>query len=159
MWFHAHRLIPEERYFITFTDIASCSSFVLPMENRGQVAGNLCKAFQYIQWQTGKIPQMVYPENSAQYVIGAIKNIMLETGGEFRTKNPYNLEENGIADRLNSTILNCVRSVLYTAKMDNRYCPFAACDLFFNQILLMHISTGKCPYDEWTGTMPEVKTC
>lgn len=93
-----------------------------------------------------KILRMVHADNAAEYISGYNNNIILETGGDFSTKIPYKPEENGIEERLNRTILNFVRSILYTEKMYSSYWKFVVCDVFFKQSLLMNCSKAKCMY-------------
>lgn len=46
--------------------------------------------------------------------------------GELKTTMPHNPEEKGVAERLNRTFLDGIRSVLFTVKMDDMFFPYAA---------------------------------
>lgn len=61
---------------------------------------------------------------------------------------PYNPEENGITERVDRTIMDGVRFVLFTANMEMTYLEFTACDVAFKQSLLTHSAMGQCLYAE-----------
>lgn len=73
-------------------------------------------------------------------------------GTDTDTELPYSPQENGIAERLNRTLLNGARCIIATAQIQEAYWPFAVTDIVFKQGLLPHSPTRKCPFSEWTRT-------
>lgn len=64
---------------------------------------------------------------------------------------PYNIEENGVAERTNRTIMDDMRPVLSSAQLDHRYWEYDYCDAFLKHNLLTHGATDQLKYIEWTG--------
>lgn len=76
-----------------------------------------------------------------------------------RTTVPHNPEENGIAERVNRTLMNGTRCILATETTNQSYWPYAIREMAFKQALLIHESTGMCPYVELNGhtiTLPRL---
>lgn len=69
-------------------------------------------------------------------------------GTATKTTNPQNPDENGIAERINQTLMNGTRCILRTAHMPFTYWQYSIRDAAFDQILLVNEATGDYPYTE-----------
>lgn len=96
---------------------------------RTKIAECLDKAVHHGKAKTGYFSRIIYADNTAEYIISAVKNTMDKCGGVVHTTIPHNPEENGITERVNRTLLDAIRSVLFTAYLDDSYWPYAACDV------------------------------
>lgn len=70
----------------------------------------------------------------------------------------HNPEENGIAERINSTIMNAVRTALDTACLDWTYWTYVLADVVDKYNQLPHSSTGKSPHQLWHNANPDLRT-
>lgn len=83
------------------------------------IARDYKKAMEYGAAQTGRSPRIFYADNAAEYISAPVRQLMTTSEGELRTTIPYNPEENGISERVNRTLLEGVRSVIFTEKQDD----------------------------------------
>lgn len=127
----------------TFTNIGSRYTFVLPLTSRTQVLECLQKAVKYGLKQTGNYPRIIYADNASDYIVIAMKKRINTVGGAIQTTIAHKKEENRIAERVNLTIMDVVRTVLYTATMDDTYCPYNECCASLNQIQLTYSTKGQ----------------
>lgn len=142
-----------ERYIITFTDVGSRFTFVIPLTSRAYVTQAIIAALVYTKHNTGQVPSIIYSDNAKEYLSAASIDAARSMGTATRTTIPYNPEENGIAERINKTLLEGMRTVLATAGIDQPYWPHAVTDVAFKHGLTLHATTGKVPFHEWTGTV------
>lgn len=141
-----------ERYIITFTDVGSRFTFVIPIKTRAHVPQAVMAALTYAKNANGQVPSLIHSDNAKEYLSNATQEAARSMGTNTRTTIPYNPEENGIAERVNRTIMDGARTVLATAKMPDEYWPYAVSDVAFKHAFLVHASTDKIPFNIWTKT-------
>lgn len=153
-----HIGINGERYFVTFTDLASRYTFVVCVQRKSAVLDAITHAIKYTADATGRPPRIIHSDNAKEYLSQAVQAAASAAGVRTQSTIPYNPEENGVAERINRTIMNGVRCVLQTAKIDKAYWPFAICDIAFKHSLLTHSTTGISPYSVWHDTQIQMPT-
>lgn len=67
-------------------------------------------------------------------------------GTQLRTTIPKNLEENGIAEAINRTLMDGVRGILNTAKMGHEFWPYATQDIDFKKSVVVQATNHDSPY-------------
>ena len=97
-------------------------------------------------------------DNGGEYTSHAFETYLQENGIKHQTTIPYNPQQNGVAERMNRTFLNMVRSmmffknlklmswgeaVLYVAYIRNR-CPSS-------------VINNRTPYEMWYNRLPPIK--
>lgn len=65
---------------------------------------------------------------------------------------PYNLEENGILERMNRIFMNAVRCTLSAAHLPESYRNYVAQDLIFKQKYASPQHHGQNPIQKWNNT-------
>lgn len=86
----------------------------------------------------GRPRAVLHSDNAKEYVSAAVKEATRMLGTDNHATIPYNPEENGIAERLNRTLMNAVRCVLTEAHLSDSHWPYAARDVILNRTLLVH---------------------
>lgn len=143
----------NEKYFVTFMDVGSRYAFVIPIQRKAHVLQAVTAALAYSKKIRGDVPAIIHSDNAKEYVAHATIEAARQFGTTTSTTVPHNPEENGLAERLNRTIMDGVRCVLTAADMADGYWPAAIADVVFKQNLLIHAGTGQCPYRAWTGNV------
>lgn len=71
---------------------------------------------------------------------------------------PYNPQYNGVAERMNRTILNMVRSMLFFKNVKIMFCADAVlCAAYIKNRCPSNAIRNKTPYEMWYGHVPSVK--
>lgn len=118
---------------------------------RKKIVQAMTAALKYEKSIRNKAPALAQSDNAREYIAAAT----VDTDRKFGTRNstiiPHNPEENGLTEWLKSTIMNGVICELTTAKMPAEYSPLAMANSTFKHNLIVHASTGKSKYRQWTG--------
>lgn len=109
------------RYFVTFVD--ECSGFVVvtPIRRKSQVLEQF-KIFQvWLERVYTCTVKRVHSDNGGEYVNFEFKSYLEKLGIEHSTCPSYTPNLNGIAERINRTIVECARSMLEHASLPRRF--------------------------------------
>ena len=100
------------RYFITFTDAKTRRT----MTYFGKTKNIVLEKFRYyksfVETQTGKRLKKLRVDNGKEYVNKAMEDYLQEEGILLETTAPYSPAQNGIAERLNRTLVERARAML-----------------------------------------------
>ena len=113
--------IGGSRYFMTFIDDATRKVVIYTLETKDQ-ALEAYDAFKAMaERQTGRKLQILRSDNGREYVNSNFKASMERDGVRHQKTYPYTPEQNGIAERMNRTILDKVQSLLNDAKLSKKF--------------------------------------
>ena len=144
-----------KRYLITFTD--SFSSFKDVSLMRGKSEALRCfKEFQarFERSNNCKI-QLVYSDNGEEY--RGLVEYLCEQGIEWEIAAPYTPQQNGVAERLNRTVMESSRSMLQQPGLPDTFRVEAVSTaVSLHNITSTTSNTGKTPMEVLTGKVPLV---
>ena len=106
------------RYFVTFID--DCSRYVtvycLPSKD------GVLECFKQFQTeaerQTGKKLKVLRSDNGGEYTSKAFEDYCSSKGVRHEKSVSYTPQQNGVAERMNRTLMECVRAMLTHAQLD-----------------------------------------
>jgi len=139
-----------ERYVLMVTDEKSRRSFVFLLKNKSDATEcivNLCKRSQV---ETGKTLREFHSDNGTEFVNRILQSFFDNQGTRFTTTTPGTPQHNPIAERLNRTVFDKVRSMLFHAQLPPYFWGFAV--LVAVQIknkTLTSINGGLTPETIW----------
>ena len=159
------------KYFITFIDDYSKWITTYTMKTKSESL-NCFKIFhKYAENQTGKRMKQV---NFIQQTAPKIKSLRTDNGGEYISNNfksylqdhgishqltvPYTPQQNGVAERLNRTLIDLVRSMLADSGIEKRFWTEALATAVYvrNRVFTRALPTNKTPHHLWTRSPPDV---
>lgn len=147
-----------EKFIMTFTDLSSRFTFVIALKTKAEVTQAIKAALMDVRNTRGDVPRVIHSDNAKEYLAVASVAAAHQFGVTTRTTAPYNPEENGVAERINRTLLKAARAVLATAHMALHYWPMAVANVVFKNNLLVHSTTDRIPLHEWSGTVSPIPT-
>ena len=145
------------RYFISFIDDATRKLFVYNLETKDQAQ----KAFQnfraMVERQTGCRLKVLRSDNGREYINASFKTILERDGIRHQKTCPYTPEQNGVAERMNRTIIEKVRCMLNEAKLPKQFWAEAVNTAAYtiNRCPTRSLG-GITPEEAWTGLKPDV---
>lgn len=95
---------------------------------------------------------LIHSYNAKKTVSAKVHKAARQTGTQTSKKIPNNLEEKGIAERVNRTLLSGTRCLLSTEGMPLAYCPYAIREASFKQVIIVHEATGAITHVKWHDT-------
>lgn len=94
-------------YFVTFIDNASRKIWAYPMKNKCEVFG-IFQKFHVVQRETNKLLKYLRTENGGKYCSNAFKEYCNRFGKKHEKTVPGTPQQNGVAERMNQTIMEKV---------------------------------------------------
>jgi transposase InsO family protein len=145
------------RYFLIIVDDCSRFATVHTLKNRGEVADKVIHYLNYVETQTGRAPKILRSDNAQEIIAGKLLKEVQRRGIKHQTTVPYTPQQNGIAERMNRTVVEMMRCILLQAKLP---CEFWA-EAVNTAVYLRNRSPtasldGKTPYEAWTGEKPDL---
>ncbi|CDF40427.1 unnamed protein product [Chondrus crispus] len=100
------------KYFITFIDDHSNWSVVYPMHHKSEAFERYKMFAQLAQTHTGRKIKVLRTDRGGEYLSTEFKSFLIANGTQHQMTTAYTPEQNGVAERLNRTLVNLVRSML-----------------------------------------------
>lgn len=142
----------KKRYFITFIDIHSKFTEVKLMHQKSEAADLIIQYIEKLKTQIGRKPKIFRSDRGTEYMSKKIQDYFKSEGIIFQCTVGYAPEQNGIAERMNRTLVEAVRSMLVNSGFQKSLWGEAvstACYIFNRTN-----TKGKSPYEIWHGVKP-----
>uniref|UniRef100_H3H8T6 Integrase catalytic domain-containing protein n=1 Tax=Phytophthora ramorum TaxID=164328 RepID=H3H8T6_PHYRM len=145
-----------KRYFVTFIDDKSHFCMVYLLRNKSEVAAKFAEFVAFAETQTGKRVKTLRSDNGGEYTSGAMAKFCADHGIVQKFTPPYTPQLNGVAERMNRTLVECARCMLEHAGLPKTYWGEAVMTATFlrNRCPTRAISHDKSPHQVWTGKKP-----
>jgi transposase InsO family protein len=100
---HSHR---SYRYFITFIDDSFRFASVYPLWEKSEVGKSLKAFIARAELKTGLKVKTLRSDRGGKYKAGHVKDYLVECGIKHEVTTPDTPQHNGVAERLNRTLLD-----------------------------------------------------
>lgn len=150
--------LSDKLYFITFTDDYSRHITVAFIKSKDEVKDHVKKYIANAELQTGKRIKRFRSDNGTEYCNRDLKAYFEEKGIKHETSNVETPQMNGIAERVNRTLLDLVRSMLKSAQLPKKFWAEAVAAAAYVKNRVWHTSTNnRVPLTIWSGKIPSVR--
>lgn len=109
------------RYFISFVDDHSKWIVVYMIHRKSEAFGRFDAYQAYAELHTGKKIKTLHTDNGGKYLSSTFKSHLSDYGIQQQLSISYTPQKNGVAERLNCTLMDLVRSMLHHSAADNRF--------------------------------------
>ena len=144
-------------YFLTFTDDKSRYTWVYPLKRKDQVFDQFLKWKSLVENSCGKRLKTLRSDNGGEYTSNKFEAYLTKEGIRHECTIPKTPEQNGVAERLNRTLVESSRSMLLDAKLPKKYWAEAISTAVYlkNRCPTKSIK-DMTPYEAWHGVKPRV---
>jgi hypothetical protein len=152
------------KYFITFIDELTryCWIYLLPDKSSATILRILQIWSALVQNQSGTEVQHLRTDQGSEYTGETLKTVttfLQDKGITHETTSAHSSSSNGIAERMNRTLMNMVRPMLLKSKVPS---PFWAEALntatkIRNRLPTSSLPDNISPHQAWFGTVPSIK--
>lgn len=140
------------KYFLTFIDDHSRKVFTYFVHFKSQVLSIFVNFKVMIENQTGRKIKSIRTDNGGEYMSKAFHTYFRENGIKHQTTVAYTPEQNGRAERMNRTLVERAKCMLFDANMDKCYWAEAVnMATFIINHSVNSILVDKTPEEIWTG--------
>jgi hypothetical protein len=147
------------RYFATFIDDKSRKVSVVGMREKSDLARHLKAFVARVELETGQKVRILRSDGGGEYIGKQVNQFLVEKGITHEITTPDTPQQNGVAERMNRTLLDKVRAILTDATLPDSYWF----DALEHAALLRNLSPtraliDKTPEEAWSGTKPDVSS-
>ena len=149
------------RYFVTFIDDYSNWTTVYMMKKKSETLNCFMKYHKMAETQTGLKLKVIRTDNGGEYLSNAFKSYLEHHGIIHQTTITYTPQQNGVAERMNRTLVDLVRSMLHTKEMDKKFWAEALQTAVYirNRVVSRTLPECTTPHHRWLGTTPDLSHC
>lgn len=145
-----------KRYFVTLLDDWSGWSIVVPIAAKSQVAEVIILELERWMTQTGQPLQRVRTDNGGEFLARMFSEWCAGRGVLHEKSAPYTPEQNGAAERLNRTLVERVRAMLYESGLSKRFWAEAVKTACWVRNRSPVKGAAVTPYERMWGRQPDV---
>ena len=166
--------IGGSRYFVTFIDDFSRWTSLYTMKKKSDTI-NCFKAFHaYAEKHTGarlknfnvihrsrkgaEELKTLRSDNGGKYISNEFKSYLQQHDIQHQLTVEYTPQQNGVAERMNRTLMDCVRSMLQTAKLNKKFWADAMSTSVYirNRVVSRSLPKNVTPHHRWIGEAPDL---
>lgn len=145
------------RYFFTLIDDCTHKVFVYCLKRKDEVFDAFVNFKNLVENQSNKKIKILRTDNGGEYCNRVLKNFLQGAGIQHQLTVPHTPQQNGVAERMNRTIVEKARCMLIDANMDKRFWAEAVS----TAVYIINRSPTKCltnktPEEAWSKAKPNL---
>ena len=97
-------------------------------------------------------------DNVGEYLSNEFKSCLPKHGIQHQLTVAYTPQQNGVAERMNRTLMDCVRSMLRTSSLDKKFWAEALATAVYirNRVVSRSLPYNITPHHRWIGEAPNI---
>ncbi|KAF1332517.1 reverse transcriptase, partial [Globisporangium splendens] len=149
----------DKRYFVTFIDDKSRFCVVFLLRSKSEVLDKFVQFVKFAETQIGRRVKVLRSDNGGEYVSNKFAAFCRNRGIVQQFTPPYTPQLNGVAERMNRTLVESARCMIEHAGLSKRYWGEAVATAAFLRNRCPTRATGhdKSPHEVWTQKKPLLK--
>ena len=145
-----------ERYFLTITCRASRAIWVYPIKYKSEVLDVLVRFYTLIETQFGIKILIIRLDNAGEFKSNKWTSFCDSKGIVCKYTSPYTPYQNGIAERLNRFILECLIAICSEKNIPLKLWPYLIQAIAHIKNRTYNSIVNKTPYEVLTKTKPNI---
>ena len=144
-------------YFLTFIDDKTRYVWVYCLQRKDQVFKKFCEWKAMVERSTGQKLKAIRTDNGGEFTSSEFEAHLQSEGVKHELTIPKNPEQNGVAEHMNRTLVETVRSLLFYANLSHKFWGEAlSTAAYLRNRSPTKAVKGMTPYEAWTGEKPKV---
>lgn len=161
------------RYFVTFIDDYSKWTVLYTMQRKSDTFDCFKRYHAYAEKHTGATISSVNvikrvdktkaqikalrTDNGGEYISLKFKDYLEKHGIQHQLTVAYTPQQNGVAERMNRTLMDCARSMLHSANLEEQFWAEALATAVHirNRVLSRSLPSNQTPFHRWMGKPPD----
>lgn len=144
-------------YFVTFIDDHTRHVWVYILKRKDEVFQRFKEWRALVEKSSGKQIKTLRTDNGGEYTSTEFTSYLLKEGIKHELTAPHTPQQNGVAERLNRTLVEGVRTMLADSKLPKKFWAEA----LSTKVYLWNRSPTKAleeitPHEAWSGNKPDV---
>lgn len=145
------------KYILVFIDDFTRKVFVYFIKFKSEVKNKFVDFKCLVENQTGRKIKILRTDNGTEYCNGEMNDFLRVNGILHQLTAPYTTQQNGLAERMNRTLVEKARCMLFEANIEQSFWAEAISTAAFivNRSPCSGL-TDKTPQEAWTGKKPNL---
>ena len=145
-------------YFLTFIDDRTRYVWVYILKQKDQVFERFLEWKALVEKSTGRKLKALRTDNGGEYTSAEFEAYLRKEGVRHELTVPKPPEQNGVAERMNRTLVETIRSMLADSKLPPRFWAEALSTAVYlrNRSPTKSVN-GMTPFEVWVGEKPNVE--
>lgn len=144
-------------YFLTFIDDWSRMTFVYFLKQKSEVAESIKDFIEYAERQTECKVKRLRSDNGGEYGSKTLSDYLRQRGIVFEKTEPYMPQQNGVAERCNSILMDKARSMMVDMDVPTRFWADAvATAVHLRNLTPTKALDWKSPRESWNNKVPRI---
>lgn len=152
-----NRSINGALYFMLLVDDFSRKVFVYFLRHKHETFGRFAEFKTMVENQTGRKIKTLRTDNGKEYCNNDFKDFCRQNGIVHQTSNVHTPEQNGLVERMNRTVVERAKCMLYQAKLEVKFWAEAVNTAVY--LVNRSIASGlknQTPYEAWSEKKPNL---
>jgi len=145
------------RFLVTFIDDYSRKVFVYPIKNKFNVFDCFVQFKTYAENQCGRKVKILRTDNGKEYVNNKFSQYLQKNGIVHQKTVCYGPEQNGVAERMNRTLVEKVRCMLIDSGLSEQFWAEAMLTAAYLLNRVPCRKQSKSPEELWSNRKPNLK--
>ena len=151
------RSLGGAEYFLTFIDDRTHYTWVYVLKRKDEVFGCFLRWKALVEKSSGRKLKAIRTDNGGEYTSTMFEDYLKSEGIRHECTIPKTPEQNGVAERMNRTLVEAVRSMLTGARLSHEFWAEAlATAVYLRNRSPTRAVKGMTPYEAWTTEKPTV---
>lgn len=146
------RSLGGARYFVSFIDDFSRKVHIYVLKSKGEVFEKFVMYKKLVENQLDMKIKIVRSDNGTEFVNKSFMEFYTRHGIKQEKSTPYSPQQNGLAERMNRTIVEKVRCMLLDSKLAKHFWAEAVYAAVNVINAITNSSTKMSPNEKWNGT-------
>ena len=144
-------------YFVTFIDDKTRNTWVYTMKHKSETFQKFKEWKAMVEKTTGLKIKRLRTDNGGEYTSNEFEEYLKAEGMQHKTTIAKTPEQNGVAERMNRTLVETVRAMLADSKLPKRFWAEAlSTAVYLRNRSPTRAVQDMTPYEAWTGAKPNV---
>jgi hypothetical protein len=144
------------RYFVTFVDDYTRCVKVYFMKHKSQVLEKFKEFEAAATNEAGCKIGTLRTDNGGEYMSSEFEKYLKEKGIKHETSVAHSPQQNGVAERMNRTLMESAKAMLYHAKLGKGFWAEAVNSAAYIRNRVVTSASGQTPFGRWYGRAPDV---
>ena len=146
------------KYFVTFIDDYTRCCAVYFMKHKSEVFYKFIEFEASVTNDVCKAIGTLRTDNGGEYLSTELQNYLKKKGIRHELTVPHSPQQNGVAERMNRTLVESARSMIAHAALPNIFWAEAISTAAYvrNRLPTTALKENETPYERWYGRKPDV---
>lgn len=149
--------IGGSRYFVLFVDDFSRMTAIYFLKNKSDALEKFKEYKAVAENQTNRKIKILRSDNGGEFCNAEFSIYLKKMGIVHQTTCPYTPEQNGLCERMNRTIVEKARCMLFDAELTKIFWAEATnTAVYLHNRIASSVLQGKTPYELWHNVKPDI---